>query len=58
LADEPTGNLDSAAGAEVYKILSGLPGDFGTAIVMVTHDRDAVAHGTRSLRIVDGKLMN
>jgi len=56
LADEPTGNLDSAAGAEVYDILSGLPGDLGTAIVMVTHDRDAVAHGTRSLRIVDGRL--
>jgi ABC-type lipoprotein export system ATPase subunit len=56
LADEPTGNLDSAAGAEVYDILSGLPGEFGTAIVMVTHDRDAVAHGTRSLRIVDGRL--
>jgi ABC-type lipoprotein export system ATPase subunit len=58
LADEPTGNLDSAAGAEVYEILSGLPGDFGTAIVMVTHDRDAVAHGTRGLRIVDGRLAN
>jgi len=56
LADEPTGNLDSAAGSEVYAILSSLPADFGTAIVMVTHDRDAVAHGTRSLRIVDGRL--
>ena len=56
LADEPTGNLDSASGAEVYEILSGLPKDFGTAIVMVTHDRDAVAHGTRSLRMVDGRL--
>ena len=56
LADEPTGNLDSAAGSEVYAILSGLPSDFGTAIVMVTHDREAVAHGTRSLHMVDGKL--
>ena len=55
-ADEPTGNLDSAAGAEVYKILTGLPDQFGTAIVMVTHDPGAVAHGTRSLRIVDGRL--
>ena len=57
LADEPTGNLDSAAGAEVYKILSGLPQEFGTAIVMVTHDPGAVEHGTRSLRIVDGQLV-
>jgi predicted ABC-type transport system involved in lysophospholipase L1 biosynthesis ATPase subunit len=56
LADEPTGNLDSAAGRGVYEILSGLPREFGTAIVMVTHDRDAVAHGTRSLQIVDGRL--
>jgi ABC-type lipoprotein export system ATPase subunit len=58
LADEPTGNLDSAAGAEVYRILSELPSSHGTAIVMVTHDRDAVAHGTRSLRIVDGRLVD
>jgi len=56
LADEPTGNLDSGSGAAVYEILSGLPESFGTAIVMVTHDREAVAHGTRSLRIVDGRI--
>jgi ABC-type lipoprotein export system ATPase subunit len=56
LADEPTGNLDSAAGAEVYRILSELPSRFGTAIVMVTHDQDAVRLGTRALHLVDGKL--
>ena len=56
LADEPTGNLDSAAGAEVYRILSGLPDTLGTAIVMVTHDPGAIAHGTRSLRMVDGAI--
>jgi putative ABC transport system ATP-binding protein len=56
LADEPTGNLDSASGAEVYKILGGLPEMFGTAIVMVTHDAGAVKLGTRSLQLRDGEL--
>jgi putative ABC transport system ATP-binding protein len=58
LADEPTGNLDSAAGAEVYRILSELPSTHRTAVVMVTHDQNAVAHGTRSLRIVDGQIVD
>ena len=40
----------------VYRILSELPEAFGTAIVMVTHDQNAIAHGTRSLRIVDGEI--
>jgi putative ABC transport system ATP-binding protein len=56
LADEPTGNLDSEAGAEVYRILADLPQTFGTAIVMVTHDKDAVRLGTRSLHLRDGEL--
>jgi putative ABC transport system ATP-binding protein len=56
LADEPTGNLDSAAGGDVYSILAELPSRFGTAIVMVTHDQSAVRLGTRALHIVDGKL--
>src|SRR5687768_75156 len=55
LADEPTGNLDSESGAEVYRIISELPETFGTAIVMVTHDRDAVKLGTRSLHLRDGE---
>jgi putative ABC transport system ATP-binding protein len=56
LADEPTGNLDSASGAEVYKILAALPETFGTAIVMVTHDLDARKLGSRCLHLRDGEL--
>jgi putative ABC transport system ATP-binding protein len=56
LADEPTGNLDSTSGAEVYRILSELPGTFGTSIVMVTHDLDARKLGTRCLHLRDGEL--
>jgi putative ABC transport system ATP-binding protein len=56
LADEPTGNLDSEAGAEVYRILSDLPKTFGTAIVMVTHDANAVSLGDRGLHMKDGAL--
>ncbi|MEX2393410.1 MAG: ATP-binding cassette domain-containing protein, partial [Actinomycetota bacterium] len=58
LADEPTGNLDSSSGAEVYKILAELPKTFGTAIVMVTHDLDARELGSRCLHLRDGELTN
>lgn len=56
LADEPTGNLDSESGADVYRLLAELPRMFDTAIVMVTHDLDAAELGSRSLHIRDGRL--
>ncbi len=56
LADEPTGNLDSESGAEVYRILSDLPRAFGTAIVMVTHDQSARDLGDRAMYLKDGAL--
>jgi len=56
LADEPTGNLDSAAGAEVYDLLRALPERFGTTIVMVTHDAAAVELGSRAMHLRDGEL--
>jgi putative ABC transport system ATP-binding protein len=56
LADEPTGNLDSEAGAEVYRILADLPKTYGTAIVIVTHDTNAVSLGDRALQMKDGAL--
>jgi len=54
LADEPTGNLDSAMGGEIMDILINLNGSQGTTIVMVTHD-ETMAHKTdRLVRLFDG----
>ena len=55
LADEPTGNLDSVSGAEVYETLSAIPKRFGTAIVMVTHDTGAAKLGATSMHLRDGE---
>jgi putative ABC transport system ATP-binding protein len=55
LADEPTGNLDSAAGAGVLSLLSGLHRD-GTSIVLVTHDPAIAAAAPRSIRLRDGEI--
>jgi len=54
LADEPTGNLDSAMGNEIMDILINLNKNEGTTIVMVTHD-ESMAHKThRLVRLFDG----
>jgi putative ABC transport system ATP-binding protein len=54
LADEPTGNLDSAMGSEILDILLQLNQRDGTTIVMVTHDEN-MAHKThRLVRLFDG----
>jgi putative ABC transport system ATP-binding protein len=54
LADEPTGNLDSAMGNEIMDILTQLNQNDGTTIVMVTHDEN-MAHKThRLVRLFDG----
>ncbi|MFW0794084.1 ABC transporter ATP-binding protein [Gordonia sp. CPCC 205515] len=55
LADEPTGNLDSHSSTEVLDLLRSLADEEHTAVVLVTHDRDAVRYGTRELHLVDGR---
>jgi putative ABC transport system ATP-binding protein len=55
LADEPTGNLDSAQGEEVMGLLKGL-NEQGTTIVMVTHSLACAQQGHRILNLLDGKL--
>ena len=54
LADEPTGNLDSEAGEKVLRILKDLNSEFGTTVVLVTHDRSAADTCNRVFEIVDG----
>ena len=56
LADEPTGNLDSATGAQVLDLFSRLRDELGVTLVMATHDPAIAARADRELHIVDGKL--
>jgi putative ABC transport system ATP-binding protein len=55
LADEPTGNLDSAMGDEIMSILEELNRNDGTTIVMVTHDDRFAARTSRTVRLFDGR---
>ncbi|MEO8851821.1 MAG: ABC transporter ATP-binding protein [Allobranchiibius sp.] len=57
-ADEPTGNLDSAAGAEILAFLRRSVDDFGQSIVMVTHDPVAASFSDRVLFLVDGAIVD
>ena len=55
LADEPTGNLDSATGEEIMRLFEKLHGD-GNTIILVTHERDVAEHAHRTIHIRDGKI--
>lgn len=56
LADEPTGNLDSATGAQVVELLLSLHRDHGTTLVLVTHDVALAASMQRVLSLRDGRV--
>ena len=56
LADEPTGNLDSANGRQVTELLDGLVRRRRQTIVMVTHDRGVAAHAARLICLRDGAI--
>jgi putative ABC transport system ATP-binding protein len=55
LADEPTGNLDSASGAVVMELLAELGRD-GTTVVVITHDRELASGFPRRVEILDGRV--
>jgi putative ABC transport system ATP-binding protein len=57
LADEPTGNLDSARKAEIMELLVELNQRRGITIVMVTHDPTMASFGTRTLEFFDGRVV-
>jgi len=57
-ADEPTGNLDSRAGAEILEFMRRAVSDMGQTIVMVTHDPVAASYSDHVLFLADGKIVD
>ena len=55
LADEPTGNLDSASSKEIMGILKGLHEE-GRTVIIITHDNEIAAQAKRVIKIMDGKI--
>jgi putative ABC transport system ATP-binding protein len=55
LADEPTGNLDSASGREVIELLEELH-DEGITLLVVTHDQNIGDRARRELKMIDGRI--
>jgi putative ABC transport system ATP-binding protein len=56
LADEPTGNLDSATGRDILALLRDLNQQDGTTIAVITHDRDLAASLPRQVHLLDGRI--
>jgi len=56
LADEPTGNLDSARGREIMELLVALNRDQGITVLMVTHEPDMAAFARRVVHFLDGRI--
>jgi putative ABC transport system ATP-binding protein len=57
LADEPTGNLDSATGQEILRMLDRLQSE-GKTIIVVTHDENVAKHAHRIIRLADGAVVD
>ena len=58
LADEPTGNLDTQTSHEVMEIFARLRRERGLTIVVITHERDIAAYGTRTIDFRDGQVVS
>jgi putative ABC transport system ATP-binding protein len=58
LADEPTGNLDTASGQAVLSLLEELNAERGVALVIVTHDAEVAARAGRQITMQDGRVLS
>jgi putative ABC transport system ATP-binding protein len=58
LADEPTGNLDSATGSDVIDLLAGLAAQHGATIVVATHDAELAGRAPKRVAMRDGKILS
>jgi putative ABC transport system ATP-binding protein len=57
LADEPTGNLDSATGGEIIELLWNLAAEHGSTVIVATHDTELAARAARRVGVRDGRLL-
>jgi len=58
LADEPTGNLDAATGAQIIELMFAMNAEEGTTLILVTHDEALATRCARRLRLVAGRLVD
>src|SRR5690606_35914503 len=57
-ADEPTGNLDGANGSVVVDLMTALNAEYGTTLVLVTHDLELAGRARRTIRLSDGVVVS
>jgi putative ABC transport system ATP-binding protein len=57
LADEPTGNLDTATGGEIIELLASLAAEHGSTVIVATHDASLAARAPRRIAMRDGRLV-
>jgi putative ABC transport system ATP-binding protein len=58
LADEPTGNLDTATSQEIMSLIRGLNHEANITVILVTHEQDIAAYGKRLIRLKDGEVVH
>ena len=58
LADEPTGNLDTASSREIMWVIQELNRRSGITVVIVTHEQDIASHASRVVTMLDGKILD